>query len=226
MPASHESRLGKIVWHDLHTPDVPAAKRFYADLCGWTFEEESTDDFPWGGGFGVYTLAFSGDEAGTGFVARTDLAFGRWLPFVEVEDVDGAAERAVAAGGSVERAPFDAPGVGRNAVILDPFGARLGLARSSHGFPVPTRQFGVERYYCSSGEAPPGFYEEVCSWVCADDGRSFSLDTDQAPVVASLADDVPDRPAAALWLPSIRTTRKDATAAVSRDPSGALFLSI
>jgi predicted enzyme related to lactoylglutathione lyase len=48
-----------------------------------------------------------------------------WSSYVLVDDVDAAAKRCAAAGGRVLRAPGDIPGVGRFAVLADPWGAVL-----------------------------------------------------------------------------------------------------
>ena len=36
--------VGKFVWFDLLTNDVPNAKRFYGELFNWEFEGEPSDD--------------------------------------------------------------------------------------------------------------------------------------------------------------------------------------
>ena len=42
MTFSDEPLPGKVVWNDLITEDLPAAKRFYGGLFGWTFEDTRT----------------------------------------------------------------------------------------------------------------------------------------------------------------------------------------
>jgi Bleomycin resistance protein-like N-terminal len=39
MSFSSEPLLGKVVWNDLITEDLEAARRFYGELFGWTFEQ-------------------------------------------------------------------------------------------------------------------------------------------------------------------------------------------
>ena len=51
-----------------------------------------------------------------------------WLVYFSVDDVDGAAARAAAAGGTVMLAPLDFPG-GRMAMVVDPQGAIFGLLK-------------------------------------------------------------------------------------------------
>ncbi len=50
-----------------------------------------------------------------------------WMPYVAVEDVDGAARRVWELGGKVCVPPTDIPGVGRFCLINDPTGATLSL---------------------------------------------------------------------------------------------------
>jgi len=38
-PVDDDPMVGKFVWHDLMTDDQAAAKRFYAGLFGWTYED-------------------------------------------------------------------------------------------------------------------------------------------------------------------------------------------
>ena len=38
-PASQEHHVGKVIFLELVTPDLAAAKRFYAEMFGWTFSD-------------------------------------------------------------------------------------------------------------------------------------------------------------------------------------------
>jgi predicted enzyme related to lactoylglutathione lyase len=131
MSFTAEPLIGKMVWHDLITEDIDAARRFYGGLFGWTFEESTTrgDD---------YLLARDGNVYVAGLVPieRPDdgTRLSRWLPYVSVPDVDDAVERSVAAGATVAASPRDV-GLGRVAAIVDPQGAVVGLARSAVGDP-------------------------------------------------------------------------------------------
>jgi predicted enzyme related to lactoylglutathione lyase len=110
----------------LSTPDPEGAKRFYGDVFGWTTSE-----------FGPATMfhvpGFFGGEPQQP-VPRDVVAVmvpgeqAAWNVDFWVDDVDAAAERAAALGGSVLAPPADDP-VGRSTVIADPAGAVLGLSR-------------------------------------------------------------------------------------------------
>jgi predicted enzyme related to lactoylglutathione lyase len=132
MSFSDTPLVGKVVWNDLVTDDLAAARRFYEGLFGWTFEETT------GPAGSEYVIARSGSMLVAGLVPVAPSAAGtelsRWLPYVSVPDVDAAVARATAAGGRVAVGPLDV-GMGRVAAIVDPQGAVIGLARSRIGDP-------------------------------------------------------------------------------------------
>lgn len=143
MAISKTPLIGKFVWRDLHTDDPAAVKPFYAGLFGWEFVETTAMGRP-------YTLVKSGGQfiggiaKGERLVANESNA--QWLSYLSVPDVDRAAERTRAAGGSVSLAPFDLPKVGRGAVVIDPQGAPLGLLRASFGDPADTPEPVMHRF--------------------------------------------------------------------------------
>ena len=97
MTTSNSRPLGHIVWHELMTADIPAARKFYSDLLGWRIDDEN--------------LIHAGDP----HIARIQQARpgepGRWIPYLEVPDPDAMAERAVAAGATLTVPATDIPGV-------------------------------------------------------------------------------------------------------------------
>ncbi len=118
---------GTVFWTELMTRDVEAAKRYYEDVCGWSFTQ-----VPMGPGNPDYVLGLKGDRPVVGIMdlnASSDDASAEpfWMSYFAVDDVDGAVARTVTAGGTVMREPFEIPGTGRIAVVVDPTGARLGL---------------------------------------------------------------------------------------------------
>lgn len=132
MTFSDEPLTGKFVWYDLVTEDLDASKRFYAELFGWTFEEAR------GRGGRPYVAARDGDTFVAGLLEIEPRADGRnqsrWLPYVSVDDVDEAVAASVAGGATVAAGARNVP-LGRVAVIIDPEGAVVGLARSGVGDP-------------------------------------------------------------------------------------------
>ena len=123
---------GKLVWADLVTPDPNAARRFYAELFGWTFTSI-------GSGKGAYALAHIDGAAIAGIVGRANEAGersrSRWIPFMSVPDVS-ATEHAVShAGGKALVATRTIPARGTLALFADPEGAVFGALNSTSGDP-------------------------------------------------------------------------------------------
>ena len=99
MSFSHEPLVGKVVWNDLVTQDLDAARRFYGELFGWTFEQSTAP------GGEPYLLARSGHIFVAGMVAvnspAKDEVLSRWLPYMSVSDVDASVAKATAGGATV-----------------------------------------------------------------------------------------------------------------------------
>jgi len=131
MSFSQTPLVGKVIWNDLMTNDLDAARNFYGALFGWTFEHSS-------GKGGRYVLARAGKTYVAGIVeVRADTRaakISRWLPYVSVADVDGSVATATGAGARVAAAALNV-NFGCVAAIIDPEGAVIGLARSNIGDP-------------------------------------------------------------------------------------------
>lgn len=125
------SHPGKIVWHDLVTPDPKSAKEFYSGLLGWTFEDLTSG----------YSLARQNGQLVAG-VAKLNVSGepAHWLPLMSVSDIDSALGHTTGSGGEVVLEAFDLPGRGRVAVVRDPEGAAFGVVQSSVGDPEDRRR--------------------------------------------------------------------------------------
>lgn len=100
------------VWFDLRTPQGDAARRFYAGLLDWEID-------------GNGALASGG--APWGVVAEDDgLDAAHWLPYVQVDDVDVAAAKALELGATIMQEKTAGP-AGHFTVIADPLGAPVAL---------------------------------------------------------------------------------------------------
>ncbi len=120
MSASH----GTFHWNELMARDVAAAKKFYADTIGWSY-----DGMPMPGG-GTYWLAKMGDQPVGGIFDISGPDYkgvpDGWMPYIAVDDVDARVKKAVAAGARVMKPAFDVPGVGRIVILMEPGGAGVG----------------------------------------------------------------------------------------------------
>ena len=219
-------KVGRVVWHDLFTDDVSVSKSFYEKVAGWYYVTEHATDFAWGGGEGDFILALSGNEAGAGFVEHSDIRPHGWVPYVEVSDVDSAARKATELGGSLVRAPFDVPGVGRNCILRDPIGALLGMSVSQHAFPVPTIQFGPELYQAGSSDFPAPFYHQLFGWDISqpDDANPVSSVFESAgKKVGFLGEFKTRQEAQPSWIPCIRVADLSEASHRVQDAQGSII---
>ena len=93
-----------------------------------------------------------------------------WMGYVWVEDVDAALPKLMAAGGKVFKAPSDIPGVGRFAVVADPYGGNFMLFRDSDGNPPPRQPPGApgtvgwHELHADDGVKAFAFYCDFFGW--------------------------------------------------------------
>src|SRR5262252_2896073 len=114
---------GKFIWYDVMSNDTPATQAFYTKAFGWSAKDA-------GMGKGSYTLFSAGATDVGGLMPIPEDAKKRgvppcWSGYIAVDDVDDYARRVAKAGGKIQRAPEDIPGVGRFAVVADPHGAEI-----------------------------------------------------------------------------------------------------
>ncbi len=116
---------GTICWRELATKDLPTALEFYSKLFGWSVEQSKVASMD-------YKEIIIDGTAHGGMMA-IDENWGpepppsHWSTYVAVTSADETAEKIVANGGSIRVPPFDAPGVGRMAMVVDPSGADFSI---------------------------------------------------------------------------------------------------
>lgn len=113
---------GQVVWNELSAADQDAALGFYAALFGWRHDGA----IPMGP-LGEYRMVHAGDTCIGATMPVVPGGAPGWLFYVEVDDIDAAAARVEAAGGTLLEQPTEIPGGGFSAVAADPDGARIGL---------------------------------------------------------------------------------------------------
>ncbi len=131
-PATGLHLVGKLVWLDLETTDLPGAKTFYRGLFGWNYRDYHA--------YGVdYTVALDEGKPIAGLVRRQVLNDTErpsvWLPFFSVADVGATFQLALKARAQVRSEPENLPQRGRQARLVDPEGAVFALVNSSSGDP-------------------------------------------------------------------------------------------
>lgn len=117
-------KAGEICWRELRSKDLPAATEFYSKMFGWTLEQSKISPIDYkeiiltGTATGGM-MAMEGDDWGD--------APSHWASYIAVDSADETAEKITANGGSIHVPPFDAPGVGRMAMVADPSGAHFAI---------------------------------------------------------------------------------------------------
>jgi predicted enzyme related to lactoylglutathione lyase len=113
---------GTFSWVDLQTSDPDAAKSFYSDLLGWTY-----DEIPMGDG-ATYSMAQLQGQSVAAIGGLQDESIPpHWNCYVTVADVDASAARAAELGATLLAEPFDVFDAGRMAAFQDPQGAVLSI---------------------------------------------------------------------------------------------------
>ena len=110
-------------WIELTTDDTGAAKGFYAELFGWSFDELPMDN---GGVYSMFQPAAGGPGGGIMAKPMPEVPTA-WMPYVLTEDLEASVKRVEELGGSVIMGPTPVPGHGIFAVIADPTGGVIGL---------------------------------------------------------------------------------------------------
>lgn len=122
MPERTAYEPGTPSWVDLATPDLDAAKRFYADLFGWEAESAGSPDET--GGYAFFLLR--GKRVAGVAPIMTEGQPPAWTTYISTEDADGVGRRAEAAGGTVLAGPMDVMEAGRMVYLSHPAAGAVG----------------------------------------------------------------------------------------------------
>lgn len=106
---------------ELHTPDLPKARKFYESLLDWTLT-----DIPMPGDAGNYTLIGVGEGVGGGMMADPNVP-PHWLAYIGVDDVRAKTSQAKSLGATVLQDVMDVGEYGTMSVLRDPSGAVVAL---------------------------------------------------------------------------------------------------
>jgi predicted enzyme related to lactoylglutathione lyase len=165
--------IGKFVWYEYMGNDLKGAIDFYADVIGWTSRDGGRTDFR-------YEVVLAGGHPVAGMMdapadARAMGARPSWLAYIWVENVDLALPKLMEAGGKVFKAPSDIPGIGRFAVVADPYGGTFMLFRDSGGdLPAAPAAgtpgtIGWHELHCDDGAKALEFYRGFFGWTATRD---------------------------------------------------------
>jgi uncharacterized protein len=193
-PASQEHHVGKVIFAELVTPDLAAAKQFYGGLFGWTFSDIQS-------GKVEYAAASLDGHLVAGLIHR-DFSTGEhkkpaWLSFIAVRDADATQNVAVQHGAKVLFAPHSFPDRGREAVLADPQGAVFAVLASSSGDPPDVLAEPGEWIWSSlitsDPDAGAAFYQSLFDY------EIFDLPADEGAQHLLLATDNYARASANSW---------------------------
>src|SRR3954464_12191800 len=109
-------RPNPVVHLELHTGDLPGACDLYTELCGWRSEWIETRS-------GSYLSLGLGDQLEGGIV-ECPVRGPLWLPYVEVDKIAEATDRARGLGASVLLEPREGP-AGWRSVVRTAVGGEL-----------------------------------------------------------------------------------------------------
>ncbi len=117
-------KAGEICWRELRTKDLPAAMDFYSKLFGWELPQTQVSPMDYkeivlGGTAYGGMMPMEGDDWGD--------APSHWATYIAVDSADDTIAKITENGGSIRVPPFDAPGVGRMAMVADPAGADFAI---------------------------------------------------------------------------------------------------
>ncbi|WP_328885927.1 VOC family protein [Streptomyces sp. NBC_00316] len=211
-------------WVELSTPDIPAAKTFYAALFGWRSETDPREEA------GGYTMAHVGDAR----VAALSPVYQpgqhpAWTVSFATEDADAAVEKVTAAGGSQLVGPMDVFDAGRFAVVADPSGAVFSLwqGRAFAGTDLLNEPGSLGWVELVAREADPAlaFYPAVFGWTVTASKTYPQWGVDGADFGGLLASDEmlpPEAPPN--WLPYFAVADADATAATAQSAGGEMIM--
>jgi predicted enzyme related to lactoylglutathione lyase len=112
---------------ELNSPDPEKAKAFYGKLFQWRLEDVENPATP--GHF--YTVIKVGKGTGGGIMKQVPHGPTGWIPYVLVDDLRAATDKAKSLGGKVMKDETEVPGMGWFSIIQDPTGSILGLWKTN-----------------------------------------------------------------------------------------------
>lgn len=113
---------------ELNSPDPAKAKAFYAKLFHWKLEDMPNPATP----DNAYTLIKVGEEGtGGGIMKQVPHGPAGWIPYVQVDDLRAATDKAEKLGGKIMKDMTEVPNMGWFSIIQDPAGSILGLWKAN-----------------------------------------------------------------------------------------------
>ncbi len=215
-------KKSRFVWHDMNTRNAEAAKRFYGELFGWSFDKSDN---------GPYQHIKAGEQpiGGVRTMGENEPAPPHWLAYVAVDDVQATVDRVKSHGGKVYMPATTMENVGTFAVVADPTGATFSPWKSARpsedaeptGRPAPFT-FCWDELLTSNVETAAKFYEGVFGWGAERvemPGMTYTLlkrrgvkdEMGEDKNAGGMMQSPPDAKHPPFWLPYVGVTNADAT---------------
>ena len=219
------SNRGRFVWRELVVKNQAEASAFYSSVFGW---KASTVDM--GGGY-RYTVLKNGEKDVGSLVAPPadrDVP-PNWLTYITVDDVDDVAARVPSLGGSVLMGPYDAPSIGRVAIVADPQGGKFAAFQSftpgATDTTPATHSFCWSTIVAKNVDAVVPFYTALFGWTPSPMGEPgnvlFSRGEEMvASTMQSRDDTKPAQWINYVWVENLGTSTKKAEAAGAKHVLG------
>ncbi len=207
---------GRVVWHDLVTPDLEISKVFYSELFGWTWRAPSS-------GKGVTYVV--GEMTGAAMAGLAESADGKknpsqWITYFAVSDVKRSAKEADDSGAKVVVKPTTTGSWhDESALLTDPQGAAFALmkrgAEPNDSATRPANDWLWVELWTVNVDSAAAFYGRVLGYTRKPvkvAGKAYTLFLrDTTPTAGML--EIPVKDVQPNWLPTIRVTDVHATVA-------------
>lgn len=125
---------GMPAWVDLMTDDPEAARKFYGELFGWTFDVGGPES-------GHYTMCKRNGRQIAGIAAKPPNGpySNAWTLYLAADDVDATCTKITASGGRVTMPPMQVMDAGKMAIVQEPTGGAFGLWQAGTHLGFTTR---------------------------------------------------------------------------------------
>jgi predicted enzyme related to lactoylglutathione lyase len=111
---------GAFCWNELSSPDLDAAKEFYAELFGWSVSPFEQSPEP-------YLVIINGGTGNGGMRELNQPGMPpNWLVYFAVDDIDAGLAKVEELGGAILAGPIDI-GIAKVGVVQDPQGATFAI---------------------------------------------------------------------------------------------------
>ena len=220
---SGEVLAGKVIWHDLVTPDSKTAGAFYEKLFGWQIDYQ-----------GNYAVIRNGDKVIAGMLQvkppEGEMRGGVWIPSLSVADVDAAKKRVVDNGGKILIGPVDMDKRGRGMMISDSQQVDLVLLTARGGDPADNKaavgDWLWDEIWSDDPDKTQKFYQAVLGYddvFITDEYRVFMHQDKWRAGIRKTQNDS-EKGAYKLWVPVIRVEDPVASSAKVEELGGIVWV--